>query len=120
MRLKSSLAAALFGRNSGTQIDLVGDRILVSDRLESLRVPLKALHEVSVIREGVWTDVKLETADKSWVVPGISGSSAKGFREQVIRKISTDGMAALKAIEPRLLMDAIDALLVRDRYPRPA
>jgi DNA helicase-4 len=116
MRLKSSLAATLFGRNSGTQIDLVGDRILVSDRLESLRVPLKAVQEVSVIREGVWTDVKLETADKSWVVPGISGSSAKGFREQVIRKISTDGMAALKAIEPRLLMDAIDALLVRDRY----
>jgi DNA helicase IV len=116
MKLKSSLVAALLGRNRGPRVELVGDHLVLQHRHETRRISLRAVHDVVVIREGFWTDVKLETADASWVVPGTSRSSAKGFREQVIRKISTDGKAALKAIEPGLLIDAIDALFARDRY----
>lgn len=116
MKLKSSLVAALFGRSHGSRIDLVGDQLLVRDRQETRRISLNAVHEVSVTREGIWTDVRLQTADKSWVVPGTSGSSAKRFRQEIVRKIVADGTTAFERIDQALLLEAIDQLLGRDRY----
>lgn len=116
MKLKSSLVAALLGRNRGPQIDLVGDHLRLREGLETRRISLNAVHDVSVTRQGFWTDVKLQTADASWVVPGTSGSSAIRFREQIVRKIVTDGIAALRCIEPGLLIDEIDQLFGRVSY----
>lgn len=116
MKLRSSLVAALLGRNHGPRVQLVGDHLVLRSRAETRRVSLLAVHNVVVIRVGLWSDVRFETADVSWIVAGVSGSSARGLRERVIRKITTDGMAALKAIEPGVLTDAIDSFFVRDRY----
>ena len=116
MKLKSSLVAALLGRNRGPQIDLVGDHLLLSEGPETRRIPINALHDVSVRREGVWTDVELQTADTSWVVRGASGSSASRFHEQVVRKTVAGGIAALRRMEPGLLNEEIDQFFGRDRY----
>jgi len=116
MKLKSSLVAALLGRNRGPQIDLVSDHLFLSEGLKTRRIPINAVHDVSVRREGFWTEVKLQTADTSWVVPGASGSSASRFHEQIVRKIVADGIAALRCIEPGLLIEELDQLFGRDRY----
>ncbi|MEQ1784481.1 MAG: hypothetical protein ABMA14_24300, partial [Hyphomonadaceae bacterium] len=116
MKLKSSLVASLLGRNRGPQIDIAGDHLLLREGLETRRIPLNAVHDVSVARAGFWTDVKLQTADASWVVPGAAGSSANRFRQQLVQQIVTDGIAALRCIEPGLVIDEIDQLFGRDLY----
>lgn len=67
-------------------------------------------------REVVWTNVVLQLADATWLVAGVSGSSAKRFQEQITRKIVSDGMDALKAADTTALVDEIERFLARDRY----